>query len=147
MADFTLITARLATGAALSDPADVAALKAAGITHVIDLRGEFDDAALLAGAGLVYRWNPTEDDGTLKPAAWWDASLAFAVSAYQTLGTCLLCHCAAGVNRGPSTAYAVMRACWGYDAVSAEAQIRTARPQAQLAYARQFDAYWAARGT
>jgi len=141
MADFSMITARLATGAAISTPDDVAQLKAAGITHVLDLRGEFDDGPLLAGA-MTYLWNGTADDGQQKPASWWDASLAFAVQAYSGLHTCLYCHCAAGVNRGPSTAFAVIRACWGFPSAQAHAMITAVRPQATMIYAPQFDAYW-----
>jgi hypothetical protein len=142
MADFSMITPRLATGAAISDAGDVSQLKAAGITHVLDLRAEFDDAPLLAGSGLSYKWNGTADDGSLKPAEWWEASLSFAVDAYSRLGTCLYCHCAAGHNRGPSTAYAVMRACWGLGGDAAQAMIRIARPEVTLAYVAQFDAWW-----
>lgn len=146
MADFSMVTARLATGAALSSPDDVAALKAAGITHVVDERAEFDDGQLLAGSGLVYLWNPTQDDGQPKPDAWWQANISFALQAYSALGTCLLCHCAAGVNRGPSAAYGVIRACWGFVPAAATLLIRTARPQAGIAYAGDFERWWPARG-
>ena len=50
MADFSMITARLATDAAITSPDDVAGLAAAGITDVIDRRGESDDAPLLGPA-------------------------------------------------------------------------------------------------
>lgn len=146
MADFSMVTARLATGAALSSPDDVAALKAAGITHVVDERAEFDDGQLLAGSGLVYLWNPAQDDGQPKPDAWWQANISFALQAYSVLGTCLLCHCAAGVNRGPSAAYGVIRACWGFNSSAATLLIKAPRPQAQIGYAADFERWWAARG-
>src|SRR5689334_22310840 len=106
MADFSFVTARLATGAAVTSAQDAAALVAAGVTHILNLTDAEDDAAFLAGLGETYLWNPTADDGSLKPASWWDASLQFAVGAYTTLASCLYCHCSAGINRGPSTAYA-----------------------------------------
>jgi hypothetical protein len=142
MADFNLVTARLATGAAISNAADVQELAAAGITHVLDLRGEFDDGPLLAGSGLAYLWNGVIDDGQPKPSSWYQTSLAFAVQAYSQLGTCLYCHCAAGINRGPSTAYAVLRACAGFGSTEARQLIVNVRPQVGLAYAADFDAYW-----
>lgn len=138
-----MVTSRLATGAAISTSDDVVALIAAGVTHVIDLRAEFDDGPLLAGSGLVYLYNPAADDGQVKPAAWWQASLAFASQALTTLGTCVYGHCAAGVNRGPSTAYAILRACHGLGPAAARNLVLAARPQAQMAYAGGFDAWWA----
>ena len=108
MADFSFVTERLATGAAITGPADVTALHAAGITHIIDCRAEFSDAPLLATSGMAYLWNGTEDDGQPKPPAWFAASLVFALPALATAGAKVYAHCAAGVNRGPSTAcYAV----------------------------------------
>jgi len=142
VADFSIITARLATGARLDSMEDAQQLVASGITHILDLTDAEDDQQFLAGLGLGYLYNPTADDGSEKPAAWWEASLAFAQQAYSSLGTCLLCHCSAGINRGPSTSYAVLRACCGLSSTEAVEMIRAARPQVGLAYAGQFDAYW-----
>ena len=140
MADFTFITTRLATGAAISSPDDVQQLIAAGVTHVVDCRAEFDDGQLLASSGLSYLWNGTQDDGVHpKPPDWFGRSLAFALPAICVTGAKVYAHCAAGVNRGPSTAYAIMRAL-GWAAAPAEAQIRAARPQVGLAYAADADA-------
>ena len=145
MADFGMITARLATGAAITDPADVTALVNARVTHVLDCREEFDDAPLLAGASLTYLWDPTADDGLPKPDSWWSAGLVFATAAYSRLGTCVYAHCAAGVNRGPSMSYAILRACMGFPPDTARSLVLAGRPQAGLAYAADFDRYWAAR--
>ena len=145
MADFTFVTARLATGAAISSQADVDALVAAGITHCIDCRIEFDDTPLLAGSGMAYLWNGTADDGTHKGTAWFASSLTFALPMFTLPHTKLYCHCAAGVNRGPSTAYACMQAL-GWSAADAEAAIRAARPQVGLAYKGDADAAVAALG-
>lgn len=136
MADFTFVTSRLATGAALSGPADVDAMAAAGITHCIDCRAEFDDAALLAAhPSIIYCWNGVPDDGN--PAThgdvWFGKSLLFALPALALPHTKLIAHCAAGRNRGPSTALAIMLA-QGFAPGVAEAIIRAARPQVGLAY-------------
>ncbi len=145
MADFALITERLATGAAVSTADDVAQLVEAGVTHVIDERAEFDDGPLFAGnPAVTYLWNPTPDDGvTPKPDAWHQANVAFAVAAYSQLRTCVYFHCAAGVNRGPSGAYSALRACMGFSPDQARGLIVAVRPQAGIAYAADFDHYWA----
>jgi hypothetical protein len=144
MADFSMITARLATGAGVSCAADVDALKTAGITHVIDGRDDLDSAALFAGSGIIYQWNPTEDDGQPRPDSWWRLNLSFAVAAYAVPGACIYAQCYAGVNRGPSAAYCIMRACWGLPASEAMASIKSSRPVANVRYAEDFERYWAA---
>jgi hypothetical protein len=144
MADFSFVTVRLATGAAISTPDDVSALAAAGVTAVIDCRAEFDDGPLLAGQ-FAYLWNGTEDDGTTKDPSWFARSLAFGLPLLAQPHQRVYCHCAAGRNRGPSTAYAVMRAL-GWGSADAEATIRAARPQVELAYKDDADAAIAVLG-
>lgn len=139
MADFTMITVRLATGGAITSSDDVTALKNAGITHVIDCIEGSDDTSLLAGSGMVYLYNGTQDDGQHKPPAWFAASLAFALPALAQPHVKVYAHCAAGVNRGPSTAFCILRAL-GWTSASAEAVIRAARPQVGLAYKSDADA-------
>jgi protein-tyrosine phosphatase len=136
VADFNFVTTRLATGAAITGSVDVLALAAAGITHVIDCRDDFDDTPLLAShAAISYLWNGMPDDGD--PAthgdAWFGKSLAFALPALSSPHTKVYCHCAAGVNRGPSTAFAIMLAS-GFTPSDAESIIRAARPVVGLAY-------------
>jgi hypothetical protein len=56
--DFDFVTSRLATGTAITGPADVQVLVAAGVTHIIDCRDDFNDAPLLAGnPAISYLWN------------------------------------------------------------------------------------------
>lgn len=139
MADFSEITGRLLTGAAVNSSADVDALAAAGVTHVIDCRGEFDDAALLAAhPHMLYLWNGTADDGQPKSVDWFGKSLVFALPALAIPDTRIYAHCAAGVNRGPSMAYAIMRAC-GWDGLTALALIKAKRPVAQVRYSADAD--------
>jgi protein-tyrosine phosphatase len=132
------ITPRLATGGALTGPADVDALQAAGITHVIDCRVEFDDGTLLAQR-FRYLYDPTPDDGNPKPPSWFQPGIAFGLQALSQPGNRLYAHCTAGVNRGPSMCYAIMRA-FGWSSADAMSTIKTARPVAQVRYSNDADA-------
>lgn len=133
MADFSIITPRLVTGAAVRNINDVAELFNNGVRAVIDCCAEMDDALLLSShPGFTYLWNGVWDDGTLKPVGWFSKSINFALEAMKGSGK-VYAHCAAGVNRGPSTAFAIMLAC-GWTPAEAEAIIRAARPQVGLAY-------------
>lgn len=134
MADFNFVTERLATGAAVSSDDDVIQLINAGVTHVIDCRNDFDDNALLAKhPQIAYLFNGTPDDLLPKPPDWFQRSIEFALPAFIKPGNKVYAHCAAGINRGPSTALAIMLAL-GLDEETAEALIRKARPQVMLAY-------------
>lgn len=130
--DANKITARLWTGAALQ-PGDVATMQAAGITHVIDCRSEGGDDSHVLGANFATLWNPTADDGAPKTADWFLRSIYFAMGALHEPKSVVLAHCAAGVNRGPSTAYAILLS-FGIDKAVAEQLIRQARPQVGLRY-------------
>jgi dual specificity phosphatase 3 len=146
MSDFSFVTSRIATGAALSGPEDVAALAVSGITHVVDCRAEFDDAPLFGEGPMLYLWNGTADDGQPKEPGWFAKSLVFAMPALGSFpNSKILFHSSAGVNRGPSTAYAVLRAL-GLSPALSEALIRKARPQVGLAYMRDADRAVAALG-
>jgi dual specificity phosphatase 3 len=131
------VTARIATGGALSGPPDVAILKAAGITHVIDCRVEFDDGPLLAQS-FHYLYDPTADDGLTKPPTWFQPGIAFALTALSQPVNRVYAHCAAGVNRGPSMCYAIMRA-FGWPGIDAISTIKAGRPQAGIAYSSDAD--------
>ena len=131
MIDWNFVTHRLATGGGIATAADAAALKAAGISHILDVR-ELDDQPILKGQ-FQYLHNPTADDGQPKPASWFAASLVFILPALDRPGDRVYCHCQQGRNRGPSTVFAAMIA-WGLTAADAEAMIRKARPSVTLAY-------------
>ena len=138
------VTSRLATGGALGGPADLDALAALGITHVIDCRAEFDDGALLAQR-FHYIYAPTADDGQPKPPSWFQPGIVFAMQALAQANTHVYAHCAMGVNRGPSMCYAIMRAL-GWPAAVAMSTIKTARPVAQVRYSGDADAAIASLG-
>ena len=142
---FSFVTRRLATGGAIRSEADATALLAAGVTHVLNVANDAEDAILAARASCFA--NPTDDiePRQPKPADWFDRSLRFAMPILCFPGATLYVHCAEGLNRGPSTAYAIMRA-WGLSAQGAEALIRAARPQVQLSYMKDADASLVALG-
>ena len=126
--DFNFITARLATGAAIGSMLDVNALLAAGINAIVDCRDDFDDGPLLAGnPGIAYLWNPTADDGQVKPASWFGRSINFTLPLISKSNTKFLFHCAAGVNRGPSTLFVILRSL-GFSHQQAHDLIVAARP-------------------
>jgi dual specificity phosphatase 3 len=132
--DYSKITPRLYCGAAINDRQDVNELIDAGVSHVINCRVEFDDGALLAQRPeITYLHNPTSDDGTVKSPEWFQRSIEFALDAITYPHKKVYVHCAAGVNRGPSTAYAIMLA-EGFTPEDAERIIRAARPVVNLAY-------------
>ena len=134
MVDFNFVTTRLATGGSIASREDAQALIQAGITHVIDCTAQLDPT----GTSLVVLYNPTDDDGQPKPAEWFSRSLSFALGALYQPHNKVYAHCAAGFNRGPSTAYAILRAL-GWSAEEAEAQIRKHRTVG-LAYKKDADA-------
>jgi dual specificity phosphatase 3 len=132
MADFSFITERLACGAQLQGPDDIKQIIAAGITHIVDAQQERNDGVLIP-ANCIYLWDPTADDGQHKPPEWFAYAITFAANAFLTPRAKLLTHCAAGVNRGPSLAYAIMRS-QGWSDGEAMLQLKTKRPQVNVAY-------------
>lgn len=115
--------------------AQVMELKTAGITHVLDVRQEWDDAVIWADVpGVTYRWDGIDDAGQQVPASWFDGIVTWSLSALQDPDAKLLTHCHMGINRGPSAGYAVLLAL-GWDPIDALDAIRGARPIAYVAYA------------
>jgi protein-tyrosine phosphatase len=82
---------------------------------------------------LHYLWNPTDDDGALKPVEYWARTLAFVMPLLAQPHMKVLLHCAAGINRGPSNALCVLVA-QGISPALAHTMIVTARPQARIRY-------------
>jgi dual specificity phosphatase 3 len=132
VADFNFITERLACGAQLQGPDDIKQIIAAGITHLIDAQQERNDGVLIP-ANCIYLWDPAADDGRHKDPQWFQYAITFALNAFLTPRTKVLTHCTAGVNRGPSLAYAIMRA-QGWTSAEALGQLKARRPQVNVAY-------------
>ncbi|MEU9047375.1 MULTISPECIES: hypothetical protein [unclassified Kitasatospora] len=128
------MTGCLLLGAAPDSPAAVSELLAMGVTHVLDCRtprATPPPAAICPD--LVWHSAPTEDDGASRGIDWYTACLAFAELALREDGARLYCHCAAGVNRSPAAAYAILRG-QGWAPLTARARILTRRPQARPRY-------------
>lgn len=162
MVDFTFVTDRIATGAAINSKADVDELLAAGVTDVIDARLEFDDDPLmlrdqvpkpastlksLIALRCNYLWDGVADDGQHKPTNWFARALDFAMPALALPGRVVYSHCAQGVNRGPSLTYCILRA-QGWPSNIALKLIRRRRPVTEegIAYAADADAALKALG-
>ena len=126
MPDFSVITERLLCGGQFSS-GDIGALRAAGVTHIISARAEYDDPLPLLNGFFYLRWGVNDDGLHPKPVEWFDKSVSFALAALSSPKTKVLAHCAAGFNRGPSIAYAIMRA-QGWRRDEALAQLHLRRP-------------------
>jgi dual specificity phosphatase 3 len=133
--NYSKITDRLYTGGLIADEEEVKYLvEHEGITHVIDAMSEYNDYAMLRlHPKISYIWNGEADDGQPKPPQWFNKAIVFALEAYQTPGAIVYCHCAAGVNRGPSLAYAILRAL-GFTRSEAFDRVKAKRPQSMIAY-------------
>ena len=125
--DVSWLTPRLAVGSMPLEPGEVARLLAKGVTHVLNV-SDMPSAMLANDLRLTYLHNPAADDGGLKPKSWFARSLRFALPAIRGGGTVYV-HCYAGLNRGPSTAYAILRA-YGWSRAQALERIAERRPRA-----------------
>jgi len=108
----------------------------AGITHIVDVRSEWNDADRVAAAtpDLTYTWLGTHDDGGIQEAAWFDAGVDAITMGLGDPTARVLVHCHMGVNRAPSLAFAAMIEL-GRGVEEALEAIRSARPIAAIAYA------------
>lgn len=141
MIDFNFVTARLALGKHLkNDPANLQALVDAGITHIVCLQTEADDAPLLQkyATDIKYCHAPTDDDHTSKPNDWFQKVLEFVLPALSEPRTKVYIHCAAGISRSSSMLYAVLRAL-GHSRPLASWMLKEARPIVQINYQKDAD--------
>lgn len=147
--DFDFVAPRVATGGGLFDERDARAVLDAGITHVVTVARELEaDVARLLGGRAAHLANGSIDDhgrgGAADPVAWFGRSVAFSLRALEADPAArVLLHCSAGINRGPSSAYAVLRAL-GHAPGEAELLIEDARPFAGLIYVPEAEAAVAA---
>lgn len=137
--DFHHCTDRIFTGGRIITTDHLRQLKDVGITHIINCRDDFDDSVLFTPEyTFEYLWNPTDDDGQPKPTEWFAKAIEFGIQALQQPNCKLYSHCYAGINRGPSIAYAVLRAL-GIEAIHARNMIKNKRPFADIFYAKDAD--------
>jgi protein-tyrosine phosphatase len=108
----------------------------AGITYIIDVRGEWSDEMLVKAEApqIHYHYLGTHDDGVAQDEAWFRAGIQAMEAAFLNPNPKLLVHCHMGINRGPSMAFAMMLAD-GWSPIEALDAIRVARPIAGIIYA------------
>lgn len=132
-----------------SEASDIDLLYAQGCRWIIDVRAEYDDTSIILAShpDIEYLWNPTQDDGTTKPPTWFESSYQFA-KPYLVEDQVGGPHCAAECNRGPSTAYYLLRRhpAWALSPAAAEAAIRSVRPSVGIRYKGDADAAIAVYG-
>lgn len=123
--------------------AQLARWVAAGITDIVDLRGEWTDEEFVDryAPGVIYHWLGTHDDGSGQSDDWFESGVEIALQALADPVRKVMIHCHMGVNRAPSMAFAVLLAL-GVDAVEALEAIRNSRPIAAALYAQDAVAWW-----
>lgn len=82
----------------------------AGITHIVDLRGEADDTTNVARVAphINYTWLGTHDAGGGHEFSWNDTGVAAIAKALDDPNARVVVHCHMGVNRAPSMANAAL---------------------------------------
>ncbi len=110
---------------------------AAGVTDIVDVRGEWSDEELVKdlAPSVRYHYLGTHDDGTSQDKQWFDDGIAALHDALEHDDAVVMVHCHMGVNRGPSMALAFLID-QGWDPIEALDAIRNARPIAGIIYAR-----------
>jgi protein-tyrosine phosphatase len=153
--DVTRITGWLSVGGVLEDDEEAAWLRDNGVTHVICVAAELDDALLCATHDFGYRHVRWPDDAVAKPTQDFLDALAWlageeAALAEQGRRLHVLLHCVAGAYRSPLLATFLLAAREGLSVRAAYALLRERRPAVscfeQRAYRRScFDAVAAAQ--
>ena len=108
----------------------------AGITHIVDLRGEACDADNVArfAPHIDYVWLGTHDAGGDQEFSWFDKGAAAITGALADPETRVVVHCHMGVNRAPSMAFAALLQL-GHGIEDGLYAVRDARPIAKILYA------------
>ncbi|MFG6445302.1 dual specificity protein phosphatase family protein [Microbacterium sp. P07] len=148
LADVCQLTAQLWVGGELRKGDRIFAqrqleeLKGLGIGSIIDTRFEGNDI------GWVTEDNPTidylhigvQDAGYRMPDSWFDDGTEYATEEFER-GRVVLAHCQAGINRGPTMAFAILLT-QGWEVVDALSHITRARPIARIGYAEDAVKWW-----
>jgi hypothetical protein len=153
LANADFVTGQLAVGGDLSPNfararAQLDELVAAGITHIVDLREEWSDEALVAtwAPEVRYLQHRVADAGQRIGPEWFQALVDWVGLALRDPRAKVFVHCHMGVNRAPSATLAVLLA-QGMGLRPALDAIRGARPVAVIDYASDaLDWYLASTG-
>ncbi len=141
VANAQFVTPRVAVGGDLAPEFALARrqlqeLTDAGITHIADLRDEWNDAELVGywASEVEYLYHPVQDAGQRIPVDWFERLNEWVSDALADPDAKVLVHCHMGVNRGPSAAFAILLG-QGMSVREALTAIRSQRPVAVIDYA------------
>ena len=109
-------------------PASLGALKAAGVTHVLNV--STDPHGPEVRRDFRATWVPVVDDLEPKSASWFRRGLSFARRALSDPSAQLYVHCREGIHRGPLMTYVILRALRGLSPREAQRTIVGRRPAA-----------------
>ncbi len=104
------VTDRLSVGGRIPDRQAMQQLREAGITHLLSIAPEADDAELAAEFGMEFLMNGCEDDYQPKPPEFFAPAVDFVLRALGNPGAKVHIHCAAGARRSVMMMLAVLRA-------------------------------------
>ncbi|CAB4789839.1 MAG: hypothetical protein F2873_06815 [Actinobacteria bacterium] len=115
----------------------------AGITDIIDVRGECSDERFVAlnAPHVRYHWFGTHDEGYEQPDAWFEQGVQAADELLADPTRKVMVHCHMGVNRGPTMGFAILVSQW-HDPIEVLEAIRAARPIAGILYAEHAIDWW-----
>lgn len=100
--DITFVNRRVAVGGGIFCEENMQAMKRKGITHIIDAQAEWDDTPIAEKLGIKTLWVPATDDYREPPPQLFEAVYKFVKKELKpNQNTKVMCHCAAGVHRGP----------------------------------------------
>lgn len=140
--DAQFVTGQLAVGADLDTDnpsraqAQLDELAHTGITHIVDVRIEWNDELFVRShaPAIQYLHHGVDDAGQRIPGTWFERLTTWSLAALDEPDAKLYVHCHMGVNRGPSAAFAILLA-QGWEPLPALNAIRGVRPTAFIAYA------------
>lgn len=126
--------------------AQLAELADAGLTHIIDVRLEWDDIAWVAARrpDVKYIHLGVADAGQRMPDTWFEEGTAVAGRALSDPQARLYVHCHMGINRAPSLAFAILLR-QGWAPLAALDHLRRVRSIAYVAYAEDAVDWWLRR--
>jgi len=106
--DMTWIMDRVAIGGGIENAENMAAVAAAGVTHIINMQIEFDDTELAVQHGIKVLNNGVYNDFEPKPPELFQRGVDFGLAALRKRNTKLLIHCTLGMHRAPTMALAIL---------------------------------------
>ena len=141
--DYQFVTDRIAVGAEIRSPNNMAKINRAGFTHIISMQEDVDDAFMADLYGIKVHWEKILDDYEPKPPEHFARVVAFAKEALSDPKAKIYLHCYAGVHRGPLMTLAVLRSL-GYSTREGIFLIKSARRVADFpdVYLKSLDAYF-----